>query len=66
MLDIGVRVARVGEKSITYRFEFKHEGRDVADGEITAVCCRMVDEQQPKSIPGPQWFIEKLPAVDEG
>ncbi len=66
VLDIGVRGARVGEKSITYQFDFKHEGRDVAEGEITAVCCRIPDGQQPQSIPVPQWFVEKLPAVDKG
>ena len=66
VLDIGVRVTRVGEKSITYQFDFKHEGRDVAEGEITAVCCRILDGQQPHSIPVPQWFVEKLPAVDKG
>jgi YbgC/YbaW family acyl-CoA thioester hydrolase len=41
VLDIAVRVARIGRKSVTYAFEFTHEGRLVARGQISAVCCRV-------------------------
>ena len=63
VLDVAVRVTRLGEKSITYQFDFKHEGRNVAEGEITAVCCRIRDGERPQSIPVPPWFVEKLPAA---
>ena len=37
ILTIQVRVARLGEKSVTYRFRFEREGTPIADGHITAV-----------------------------
>lgn len=41
VLDIVLEVERVGGKSVTYRFDFSHEGRPVAVGRLTAVCCRL-------------------------
>src|SRR5579883_671751 len=41
VVDIEVRVERVGRKSVTYSFNFTHEGKPVAKGRISAVCCRM-------------------------
>lgn len=41
VVDIAVRVERVGRKSVTYSFDFTHEGRPVAKGRISAVCCRV-------------------------
>jgi YbgC/YbaW family acyl-CoA thioester hydrolase len=41
VLDIAVSVSRLGRKSITYSFEFTHEGKTIARGKITAVCCRV-------------------------
>ena len=60
VLEIEVQIARVGEKSITYAFQFRLDGTEVASGELTAVCCRMTDQSPPQSIPIPQWFREKL------
>jgi YbgC/YbaW family acyl-CoA thioester hydrolase len=39
VLDIGVAVERIGEKSITYAFEFTCRGETVARGRVSAVCC---------------------------
>jgi acyl-CoA thioester hydrolase len=41
VVDIEVRVERVGRKSVTYAFAFTHQGKPVAKGRISAVCCRM-------------------------
>jgi YbgC/YbaW family acyl-CoA thioester hydrolase len=41
VVDIEVRVERVGSKSVTYAFEFTHEGETVARGKVSAVCCRV-------------------------
>lgn len=60
VLDIEVSISRLGEKSITYGFQFRLEGTDVASGELTAVCCRMTDQAPPQPIAIPQWFREKL------
>jgi YbgC/YbaW family acyl-CoA thioester hydrolase len=40
-LEILVEVAKVGRKSLSYAFEFQHEGAVVARGRLTAVCCRV-------------------------
>jgi YbgC/YbaW family acyl-CoA thioester hydrolase len=44
VLDVEVRVQRLGRTSVTYGFEFTREGRPVARGQITAVCCRVAPE----------------------
>lgn len=41
VVDIEVGVERVGRKSVTYTFDFTHQGKPVAKGRISAVCCRM-------------------------
>jgi 4-hydroxybenzoyl-CoA thioesterase/acyl-CoA thioester hydrolase len=41
VVDIQVRVERLGEKSVTYAFEMRHGANQVATGRMTAVCCRL-------------------------
>ena len=45
MLDIAVTVSRLGSSSVTYDFQFSHDGRDIAAGKMTSVCCRVVPRQ---------------------
>lgn len=59
MLEIDVALTRIGDKSVTYAFTFTCEGRPVARGEITAVCCRVGENVVPKSILIPE-FIRTL------
>ena len=59
LLDIELAIDRIGEKSVTYRFLFHHAGRPVADGRLTAVCCRM-EPAGPRSIPIPTEIVAKL------
>jgi len=44
VIDIDVRVERVGRKSVTYTFDFTHQGKLVAKGRISCVCCRIRPE----------------------
>jgi 4-hydroxybenzoyl-CoA thioesterase/acyl-CoA thioester hydrolase len=60
VMDVELRIARMGEKSITYAFVFSHHGHMVADGELTAVCCRMHGHQRPESIAIPPEMRAKL------
>jgi acyl-CoA thioester hydrolase len=46
VVEIAVNVERVGRKSVTYSFDFTHEGTPVARGRISAVCCRMLSRGQ--------------------
>lgn len=60
VLDIEVAIVRLGEKSITYEFNFSHDGRPVASGQTTTVCCRFDAQGAPQSIPIPPWIVQRL------
>ena len=59
LVDIEVSVQRLGKKSVTYEFRFKHNGQEVARGLMTSVCCQ-IDQEPPQSIAIPQRIVEKL------
>lgn len=60
VLDIAILVSRIGRTSLTYDFEVTHDGREVAKGQITCVCC-CVDPGKPlASVPISQEMVEKL------
>jgi len=63
VLDIEVQLIRLGGKSATYEFNFSHQGRPVATGQITAVCCRFDQSHTPHSVPIPEWMRQKLAPV---
>src|SRR5690349_608289 len=66
VVDIAVRVERVGHKSVTYSFEFTHEGKPVARGKVSAVCCRVRPGVQAiESIEIPEDIRTRLLAVGE-
>jgi len=60
MVEVEVSIGRLGEKSVSYQFRFVHAGRELAVGEITSVCCRIVAGQPPESVTIPDWFRSKL------
>src|SRR5262249_38506866 len=41
LLTVTVRVQHVGRKSVTYAFEFFHDGDLLARGKVPSVCCRV-------------------------
>lgn len=53
VLEIEVALARLGQKSVTFQFKFQHAGRQIAQGSMTAVCCRFRPGQPPESLPIP-------------
>lgn len=65
ILQIEVRILRLGEKSITYGFRVVDNTRSIATGETTAVCCRIVPETPPKSMVIPTEIAAKLRAYLE-
>ena len=60
VLEIEVRIARLGERSVTYAHRFSCDGQLLASGEITAVCCRMREGALPQSMPIPAPLADKL------
>ena len=63
VIQIEVRVQRLGNKSVTYAFQFSHDGRPIAEGQMTSVCCRLASDAAPQSIPIPDSFAEKLASL---
>ena len=51
VLDIEVDVARIGTSSVTYHFRFSVDGREIAHGSLTSVCCRFAAGQPPEALP---------------
>jgi 4-hydroxybenzoyl-CoA thioesterase/acyl-CoA thioester hydrolase len=62
-VDIEMHISRLGQKSVTYEFTFTHDGRPVAAGQMTAVCCRMDTGEPLQSITIPDWIAAKLKPV---
>jgi len=51
-LELALIVANVGDRSVTHEVEFRRQGRRIALGRMTAVCCAMEGGGfQPVSIP---------------
>jgi acyl-CoA thioester hydrolase len=59
-LDIAVTVRHVGNTSITYGFDFSDNGRDVAHGTMTSVCCKVEHGKPPESMPIPAALAKEL------
>ncbi len=67
IVEIAVTVAKLGRSSITYDFDFFHDGQPVANGSVTCVFCRVLAGNKLESIDIPPEFRAKLQAfVNEG
>jgi YbgC/YbaW family acyl-CoA thioester hydrolase len=60
VLDIAVRVERVGAKSVTFGFEFSKGGETVARGRVTSVCCRVAPGHGIEAVEIPDGLRAKL------
>jgi len=60
LLDVTVSLEKIGEKSVTYGFEFVRTGELLARGKVTSVCCRVNAEHRLESIPIPRGFRERI------
>ena len=58
-VDASLFIERIGKKSVTYICEISSQGRDVARGSMTVVCC-LVKPGELKSIEIPADILEKL------
>jgi YbgC/YbaW family acyl-CoA thioester hydrolase len=61
-VEIEVRVAARGRSSVTYVHRLKRAGETVAQGTVTAVCCRRGGDGRPRAVPIP----DDLAAVLDG
>jgi acyl-CoA thioester hydrolase len=60
ILEIAIRISRLGAKSITYDFDLRIGTREVATGQFTCVCCRVVPGKPLESVAIPADVAEKL------
>ena len=61
-----IEVEKLGDSSVTFHIWFRSQDRAVAEGRIVAVCCRVGQNDRPRSIPIPPWMFEKLRAAMNG
>jgi len=59
-LDILVRVLRKGRTSMSYEFEFRADGREIAQGEMTSVCCELEPGRPIRPIPIPEPIASRV------
>lgn len=68
-LDIHLRVIRKGSSSMTYSMAFSCQGRVVARGRISSVCCFMDGDRGLEATPIPRFLEERIavaPATGDG
>jgi 4-hydroxybenzoyl-CoA thioesterase/acyl-CoA thioester hydrolase len=66
VLEIEITIVRLGKRSVTYECSFLHEGRPIASGQTTTVCCRFNSDGKPRSVDIPASIAEKLAAAQLG
>jgi 4-hydroxybenzoyl-CoA thioesterase/acyl-CoA thioester hydrolase len=59
-VDIHVSLKRIGTTSLTYDHQILRQSDLIADGTVTAVCCRIQPGQPPEPMKIPQEFLERL------
>ena len=60
VLDVAVRIDRIGKKSVTYAFDFSRGGDLIANGKVTSVCCRVLHDNQIEGIEIPAGYRARL------
>ena len=65
VLDIEVRIEKIGRKSVTYLFEFSRDGTPLAKGKVTSVCC-LTGDYPIQSIEIPTTFRALLEKAEAG
>lgn len=60
VLDVRVRVAKLGNSSVRYEVLFQRGDEDIAKGQLTAVCCRLSENGGLSKADIPQSIREQL------
>jgi len=59
-VEVVVHISRVGEKSITFHFQFLRHGHGIAHGQLVTVCVRPKPDGSFQAIPIPEWVATAL------
>ena len=59
-VEIVVRVAAKGNRSLSFAVEFLHAGQTVAEGRLVTCCCVLESGRPPRAIPIPSAIADRL------
>jgi acyl-CoA thioester hydrolase len=59
-IELRLRVVKLGDKSFSYEVDFMLDGRRMALGKTTSVCCVLRPDGTMKSIPNPKELRDRL------
>ena len=59
-VNIKLSVTNIGTKSLTYQFHFTLEGKDIARGQLTTVCCITNPGEKIRAIPIPEFIVSQI------
>ena len=65
VVEVTVSLHKLGRTSATYAFEFFKDGELIAKGQVSSVCCRVLEGHQIESMPIPPALREKLESMSE-
>ena len=60
VLDVTVAIDRVGQKSVTYVFEFSRQGQAIASGRVSTVCCLVGEQNRLEAVEIPAGLRARL------
>lgn len=60
IVSIDVLIENIGQSSVTYKFGFKIDEKEVAIGKVTTVCCRMAADKHPQTLAIPESIRQPL------
>jgi acyl-CoA thioester hydrolase len=63
VMDVAVSIERLGSKSVTYGFEFTRDGQVIARGQVSSVCCRILDDHKMESMAIPASVRARIEAA---
>ena len=62
VLDLHLRVERLGSKSVTYAIDIERGGETLARGKVTSVCCLVGERNELKAVDIPAVYRERVEA----
>lgn len=65
-VDIHLWVSKKGTKSLTYQFRFTYQGKGIARGQFTTVCCVCNPGEKIRAIPIPDFIANQIFAIPCG
>ncbi len=61
-VTVQIAIDKIGRSSVTYRFLFRRDETEIAEGSVTAACCEVNETGAPRAVPIP----DKVRTVLEG